>query len=89
MVTSNSEIEKSPREIAEAFVEKWNNYASGTDAIEALIRERDERAARIAETIFEPAHTYSSENAEVYRAYDRGQQYAMKRIASAIRGKSK
>lgn len=85
----STQPEKSTREIAEAFVEKWNNYASGTDAIEALILERDERAARIAESIFEPAHTYSSENAEIYRAYDRGQQYAMKRIATAIRGKSK
>jgi hypothetical protein len=80
--------EKSPREVAEAFVEKWNNYANGTDAIEALILERDERAARIAESVFEPAHTYASENASEYHAYDRGQRYAMKRIASAIRGKS-
>ena len=36
------------REIAEAFVAKWAIYASPVDAVELLLKARDERAAKIA-----------------------------------------
>jgi hypothetical protein len=58
------------------------------DAIEKALRDRDERAAKIAERAFEPAHTYASENSSAYRTYDAGQRHVIEKIASAIRGKS-
>lgn len=44
-----TETEKSPREIAAAFAEKWDVYANPVDALELLIKCRDERAAKIAD----------------------------------------
>jgi hypothetical protein len=70
-----TETEESPRKIAEAFIEKWANYANSVDAVEQLLISRDERAAMIAEN---DDFTHSSG----YRCH-RG-----KSIASAIRGKS-
>jgi hypothetical protein len=74
----NSEIEKSPREIAEAFVEKWENYANSIDAVEQLLISRDERAAKIAD----------AEHARLYPGVDYGDESDSSafRIASAIRG---
>lgn len=48
---SEASTEKSPREIARLFLEKWEIYASPLDAIELLIKARDERAALIAEAV--------------------------------------
>jgi len=47
MLTTTTE--KSPREIAKLFLDEWHIYASPLDAIELLIKARDERAALIAE----------------------------------------
>lgn len=63
------------------------------DAIDASLRQREsevraeerERAAKIAEGAFEPAHTYASENATEYMIYDRGQRRAIQNIVAAIR----
>jgi hypothetical protein len=87
MKTSTLETEKSPREIARLFLEKWEIYASPLDAVELLIKARDERAALIAESAFDPAHTYASENSSAYRTFDAGQRHVIEKIASAIRGK--
>ena len=81
---------ETPRQAAERIAYK---YLDSTDSsrqlqadIEAALKDRDERAAKIAETAFKPAHTYASESAERYYAFDDGQRYAMKNIAAAIRG---
>jgi len=44
-------------------------------------RQMRERAAQTAATFFSPAHTYASENADIYRAQDDAQ----RRIAEKIR----
>ena len=80
---------KSIREIAEEIAEGVTNSehhnAKLARRIEQALRDRDERAAKIAEDAFEPAHTYVSENASDYMIYDNGQRRAMQNIAAAIR----
>ena len=85
-----TETEKSPREIARLFLEKWHIYASPLDAIELLIKARDERAAKILETAAmlaspvgvipagDPEHERLARMAEV-----------LTKAASAIRGTNK
>lgn len=80
------DIEKEAAKIA-----LWQDASSNPDrtntinAIVALYRrgvaEIWEEAAKIAETIYPPAHTYASENAQIYRAQDE----TMRKIAAAIR----
>lgn len=53
----------------------------GAEAVDEAVSAERERCARIAEKAFPPAHTYASENADVYRAQDA----AAARIAAAIR----
>jgi hypothetical protein len=38
-----------------------------------------------AKSSFTPAHTYASENADQYHAFDDGQRAAIKKIVAAIR----
>jgi hypothetical protein len=80
-----TETEKSPREIAKAFVEKWANYANSVDAVEQLLISRDERAAKIAE-----AHHHDGPSASLTlnRPATMGYKLAAHKVASAIRGKS-
>ncbi len=54
-------------------------------AISAAVDEERERCAGIAMSAFMPAHTYASENADNYRAFDIGQRDAIRRIYAAIR----
>lgn len=69
------------REIAEAFVEKWPIFASPVDAVELLLRARDERAAKIAEN-YETGFIYPSNDAGLIAA-------ARINIAAEIRGETK
>lgn len=49
-------------------------------------REEAERMTTVVENMLvEKAHTYGSENADVYRAYDRGQEYMKKKILHSLK----
>jgi len=73
METRTTETEKSPREIAQLFLDKWEVFASPLDALELLIKGRDERAAKIIKE---------------HRESDRCEGSCWEIISSAIRGKS-
>jgi hypothetical protein len=104
MVTANSEIEKSPREISTEIVDEHldemmtpREYAATArsliEAIEKALRDRDERAARIADKFAAQNHEGAVKAA---RRKDMGTHDVLdsckreaEAIASAIRGKSK
>jgi hypothetical protein len=78
---TKTKTEKSPREIAKLFLEKWEIYASPLDAIELLIKARDERAALIAEAHEGHGPWCSSAAGDC-------QTLTVKAIAATIRGNS-
>ena len=87
-----SEEEKSPREVAQLFLDKWHIYANPLDAVELLIKGRDERAAKIADE----RAAFNARLRDGYKA-DHNYKFAdlkdtrrdeAEMIASAIRGKS-
>lgn len=71
-------------EIAAQFAKPTERFQLA-EAIEQALRDERERCAKIAEAAFTPAHTYASENAERYHAFDDGQKHAMVKIAAVIR----
>lgn len=47
---------------------------------DAAARDMRERCAKVVERLFEPVHTFSSENADLYRAQDRACELAAAKI---------
>lgn len=84
-----SSIKERAEQLAKDILLPWEvkqtYVANVTEMIEKALRDERERAAKIAENAFEPAHTYASENAHEYIIYDNGQRRAMQNIAAAIR----
>ena len=74
-MTAVDELERLKQEVKDIVSETLKSaHARG-------FQEGLESAAKVAETIYPKAHTYSSENADIYRAQDG----TMKSIAKAIR----
>ena len=100
-MTLSSETEKSPREIAALIIQFWldearNGVALATlllkqdeemliGAIDKALRDRDERAAKIAD-----AHDHDGPSASLTlnQPATMGYRLAAQKIASAIRGKA-
>lgn len=75
------------REIAEEIVAKWPNYANPVDAIEAALRDRDERAAKIAENHRDTAYRLEEAATERRDRVIAASRASLARsIAAAIRG---
>jgi hypothetical protein len=82
--------DRSPREVAQLFLDKWEIYASPLDAVELLIKARDLRAAKIADErgAFNRrmATTYPIGNPMKHLKITRADEAEI--IANEIRGKS-
>ena len=71
----------------------WNKVTRSdigelSDFIEQeLKKEREEIVGMIENQPIEKAHTYGSENAEMYRAYDNGQEQFKKDIINTIKNR--
>ena len=72
----------------------WNKVTRSdigelSDFIEQeLKKEREEIVGMIENQPIEKAHTYGSENAEMYRAYDNGQEQFKKDIINTIKNRT-
>jgi hypothetical protein len=67
-------------EAVEAFVPNFYLQSEAVEQIARAILAERERCAKIAREFFPPAHTYASENADIYHAQDS----AAAAIANAI-----
>jgi len=75
------------RKESQKLIEAIHLY--NTDAIKALQEAKREAQRELIEALekaFEPAHTYSSENADVYRAYDNGYKQALAHLRRLTEG---
>ena len=54
-----------------------------------LLQQQEEMVKEIENTLIEKAHTYSSENADVYRAYDKGQEDYKNKLLTTLKSKNK